>query len=406
MQSKKGLDIDSIEFIRGFFQFGLLSDVGHGVGYSLPFLESYLLAEKLTRDPAMASRYFNPSSDDFDEYTFDLYCELGPCLGVVQHVVQFAQTSFAKCATSKNILSTREIKPSALRTPQSLVSLAKRMSDATVKITAEASSSKVRVEKQKLIDTRQKVTATVGADKKKLRAEPPAELKEEFALLDDLSRSCTLLATMIGAGAERLNSDCKREISKLLLQCSERFLDLWTRNRARLDFVEIRKELLSDKSVKSMKKQLGSFDDEDLDVRQILSLFIDDQELRILSSPLATILHRIASYAGVRSLRPIVLKLKTDSALEEIIRGSWMMEIDPDAGRSLVKAAFQAFKGSPVARLTTANHLMWRIFWHHWQSASRRSFASAAKAILAPLQIVPTADHSAKMLEGHRAANN
>lgn len=401
---RKALELDPIEFVRGFFLFGLLNDVGGKVEFSLPFLEAFLLSELLRMDPGSAKEYFNPSQDDFDQFTFDLYCELGADECVVNHIVEFAVNALSACEDVPNILSGKAVVPRALSSSAAMVALAKQMGEATEKMTGEPSSPNIRQEKQRLVDAREAVSERVGAEKNAIRKAPPEEAKAEFKMLDDLSISCTLLATMIGSGAERLEGVPKRRIAALLLTSSERFLHMWTKNRNRINFDHIRQNILSDDSIKGLIETLDLFEDRQEEVRKSLSLFVDDQELRLLTGPLATILHRTAIYAGVRNLRPVVTSAKPKNNMEEILRAVWLMEIDANLGKDATKKAFRGFKGASLVRLTTASHFMWRIFWHHWRMGSRVSFAETAKAVLAPMGLVTADEHKSKMLSGHRSS--
>jgi hypothetical protein len=55
--------------------------------------------------------------------------------------------------------------------------------------------------------------------------------------------------------------DDKRDLAQLLLQTSERFLHLWTVNRSRMNFAEIRRKMLADKTIDAIIKENDLFED-------------------------------------------------------------------------------------------------------------------------------------------------
>ncbi len=127
---------------------------------------------------------------------------------------------------------------------------------------------------------------------------------------------------------------------------------------------------------------------------------LDDQELRLLSGPASVLFTRLAQYAGVRSLRPTFKTLNPDNKIERLFRDVWMMDVEHNDGKKALKDTLQHYKGSPLMRLVVTNHLMNRIFWHHWQRDSRAAFMDVARYSLAPLGLIPADEHAQKMLSG------
>ena len=91
-------DIDPIIYIGSFIGRGILHLVDENVEFSLPFMESYLLAVELGFDDKTAVRYFDVEGSDFDLSTFDLYAEIG------------ANREFVSCLTSELELSCEKLK--------------------------------------------------------------------------------------------------------------------------------------------------------------------------------------------------------------------------------------------------------------------------------------------------------
>lgn len=396
----RALEVDSLSFVDGFFRFGLLNIAPGTVSFSLPFLEAYLLSQRLIGRSDDAAAYFNPESEDFDHFSFDLYCERGAAQSVIARVHSYLDTTLSQCTDDKDVFEAKEVKPRVIGAPKAIVGLAEEMAGVIDKISKRGTSEVVRAEKQRLIDARETVRTEVGGRKKERRQSLSEETRAEFDRLDRLSQSLSVVATMIGSGAERLDAKTKHSLAKKMLKVAERFLHYWTLDRMRINFADLREELLSEKSIEELIDQFDLFDDNRDEIRNSLSLFIDDQELKLLSGPLATILDRISSLAGVRSLKPIVDELGTDSQVEALIRGSWYMDVESGQGKKILKKALQNYKGSSLFRLVLTNHLMWRVFWHHWQKKSRIAFVDMAKYSLKPMGLITDERHEEKMLKG------
>ena len=342
---RKALEIQPEEFLKGYFAVGLLNDANGRVSFSVPFLEAYLLSERLRSDAKSAALYFEPRQAEFDQFTFDLYVERGACESVVSAICNFARETLSLCDETENVYLTKQVKPRALSTPQMLVKLANEMGEAAVRMAESSGSKEVRDEKQRLLDTRQAVRGKVASRDPMSNNELPEETKAEFAKLDALSRASTLLATLIGSGAERLDGNIKEEIANLVLQILERFLHYWTINRMVVDFEELREELKSDETVDNLIKELGLYSEQKESIRENLMTFLDDQELRLLSGPGGVLFSRLSQYAGVRSLRPIFAKVKPNCTIQKLFRDAWLMDVEHESGKNALKDTLQHYKG-------------------------------------------------------------
>lgn len=382
---QRALEIDAIEFTQGFFKFGVLTESTGRVSFSLSFLESYLLSQRLIANPHEAHSYFDMKAEDFDYFTFDLYAERGAHQSVTSAVIELANEALSHCIDAENVFVEKGVRPRTLGNAKAYVSSAKEMARAIETISERTESPTIRSEKQRLIDARSAVSSTVGKVQRRRRDDLSSEVQKQFQRLDLLSRSQLLLATMLGSGAERLDRKAKMEAAQKLLSVSERFLHFWTLDRLRVNFAELREELLSDESIAKMIEQFDLFEDAHDEIKDNLGLFLDDQELRALSGPLASILDRISSYAGVRSLKPIVEEIKTSDATEALLRGAWFMDVESKAGKKVLKHALQQYKGSELLRLVLATHLVRRLFWHHWEKNPKSDFTDVARYSIKPM---------------------
>tara|TARA_B100000929_G_scaffold212361_1_gene169517 strand:- start:806 stop:1099 length:294 start_codon:yes stop_codon:yes gene_type:complete len=97
-----------------------------------------------------------------------------------------------------------------------------------------------------------------------------------------------LAATAVGAGSESLSGARKLELAGLTLTTADKFIDVWTRNRLRANFEEMREDLLSDDNIWELMEDLVSPDFEK--VRNDLGAFLHSVELNTVAEPLGRVL--------------------------------------------------------------------------------------------------------------------
>ena len=67
------------------------------------------------------------------------------------------------------------------------------------------------------------------------------------------------------------------------------------------------------------------------------------------------------------------------------------------ATKEALKQAFGNYRGSPVARLSVANHVLSSAYWHHYKTASSPHFITAARRALRPFSLKPSEDKIKKI---------
>lgn len=118
--SEHGYEIDPGAFVTSFIDGGILHQTSGRIQFSLPFVESYLLAVELVAFPEKAIRYFDLNDELVDLGTFDIYCELNPSPDVIDAVlgaVQRGCDSLALKEGEKHILLTDGARPAMLSKP-------------------------------------------------------------------------------------------------------------------------------------------------------------------------------------------------------------------------------------------------------------------------------------------------
>lgn len=392
--------VSPIEFVRPFLASGLLYFVDDNLRFSHPYLESYLLAQGLRDDPDRAREYFNPSSD-FNHYAFDLYCEIGASLDVIEAIRSYADQAIhlgVQVSSGDHAFSDRRLKLTALANKgqlqsyrQGLSAQSKRLSDG---------QNDIREQKQQMLDARRHVRSEVNERQIVRRDAMPREVRAEFEALDQLSKALMLTATIVGSGSESLDGSTKIELANCVVRVAHKFSDIWTRNRARVDFDQLRTELLDDQKIWKF------LEDHEIDgatfeaVKRDIELSLYGAELSSIMEPLSRVLWRVCSIAGVKVLQPVIDEVTTTDAIGEVIAATWLHDVDPIRGKLALKDAMKNYDGAPSLRLLLSSHLLWRVFWHHHKTAGASHFISSVDRMLAPLGMQPSSKRIEQVTRG------
>lgn len=384
-------DVPQAEFLEPFFRAGLLYHVGGIVRFTHPYLESYLLAQALRDDPGLARRYFDPSSQ-FNLYAFDLYCEMGPDESVIIRIREEASKSLGEAHREYpkgHVFLERKTGLASISTPKQIASLRLGLDARAKRLERDASGDDVRGEKQKLLDARKQARDDVSSREPRRSDNLPAEIRNEFKVLDDLSRGLALSATAVGSGSESLSGNLKVELSNLVVHLAGKFSDVWTRNRLRTDYSQVRKDLLLDENIWKYIEEHGHGDAVFQEVKRDLEIYLHGLEVNSIVEPMSRVLNIICSTAGVRVLSAVLKEVTPRDDVEAIIAATWMLEVDPQAGKDALKAAMADYDGSALLRVLLASHLIWRVYWHHNRTPGAAHFLTSASRVLSPLGLIP-----------------
>lgn len=403
--AERRFDVSQIEFLSPFFKTGLMYRAGGTVRFSHPYLRSYLLAQALRESEAEAVRYFEPGRHGFDYYAFDLYCEMGPSAAVIQSVIDYSSSAMKKAYDAyadPHVYMESGRKMAALSTPRQLASLTSTLSKTAKRLERQDADPDLRLEKQRILDARRHVRTEVVARAPEQAEIIPGEIVSEFEILDGLWRSLTLCTLSIGSGAEALDGRVKAKLAELVLGVATKFSDVWTRNRLRTDFNEVRAALLSDEQIWKYVSEAGLEEEAFAAIRTELTMALHGAELNRIIDPMGRVLWRVSAAAGVKVLAPILAEAETTDPVMRIFRASWMMDVDSEAGRDAMKAALNAYKGNPLLRMVLANHLLWRVYWHHYKTARSRHFVDEAKRALSLFGLAPSNKRIEQIKKGPR----
>lgn len=389
------------DFLEPFYRHGILYEAGGTTAFTHPYLENYLLAQDLRQNREVALRFFSPDADTFSFPAFDIYCELGPDIDVIEKIVAHAvqiETSSVAGLKEKNPYRQPANSLTKLSSSRQVSSLLDGLKRNTERLSKKDTSGQIRIEKQRALDAHDKATAGIRRLAPKASEPKTEELQAEFALLTRLSRSLMCLLLAVGSGAESLPGEMKDRLARHALALAPEFAGLWTQNRKRVDFDRIRQELTAE----LMNTELR--DDERKEAVRMIDLVIYKMEHTLVTEPLIKVLWRISSTAGVKVLSPVLRSVQVDDPFEKVFRASWLMELEPDESKELLKSALSEFKGHTLLGIAVASHLMNRLYWHHFNTPASSAFVSAIQRALSPFGLKPSQKRLEQAKKGPEAS--
>lgn len=374
-------DINPLSFIRGFQDQGILHFESDRARISLPFIESYLLAVELSSKPTEAERYF-VISDDFDFSAFDLYAEIGASHVMFQRVCDALEASIRELR-EKNpgeyILLSEEISPSTIKKRDAAERLKKKLQSAVDAVKKGANNLE---EKQKLLDLQDRVREEAGRQRENRDEEADQSWAERIEPLNRMGLAWTVATVLLGAGAEHLEAGDKRKLSALLVNGAAVFIDEWSRVQAEMDFDGLRAAITTDEALNDMP---GPDDLEEK--RKFVTGLIDIFEYTAMADPVRKIMTFLCEQARQRVLSTSVDAAEVSGVMERLIKGTWLIDIDPDRGRRPLRDAMRGLPRATFLRMTMVSHYMTRMYWAHGKKDDKLALLDAADEMLKPLEI-------------------
>ncbi|EGE47466.1 Hypothetical protein APO_1683 [Acetobacter pomorum DM001] len=380
-----GFKIDQSEFLSPFFKSGLLYNCHGKVSFAYPYLESYLIAKVLRDYPDIAVKYFNPERRDFDVYSFDLYCEMGPGKDVVDSISRysdfFVNAGQEKYGKESIFIKNKKVIDSSV-VDIGFVDIIKRISEMADKLENADNSKNIRDEKQRILDTQSKVIGSLSQRNSSKDSELEDEIQVEFFILDGLSRASILCLTLLGSGSESINKHIKEDLLKTSIDTCSIFMDIWMYNRMRIDFKDIKNSLLSDTNISAFVKSINADESSIEKIRKDLATFLAFFQSNVLMEPINRVLSNLCGIAGVPVLSPIISHYKATDINAKILQSIWLLEASPDQGFQYIKSVFQNYNGASLLRVAISRFLLDRLYWQHYQTDNSRFFANAVKQVI------------------------
>lgn len=378
-------DIEPTAFVASFIDSGILHFAGDRVLFSLPFVESYLLAVDLSEAPAQAVRYFDIEAEDFDVGTFDLYCEINPSTEVIDKVlggVAKGRKMVCLADGETHILLSGTLRPAMLTQPQRLEAIEKSFN----RLSDDVKSGRGDVKrKQKLLDVVDQVQEA-ASDKAGLQEQEDAEEEnEEFSTFMPAARYWTIGATMLGAAAEHLRAEVKQELSLALIDMAASLAHVWTRAHSRVDFADLRREFTSDENIKAIQNGASGEAADFKETKRQVEGLVDLLEFSWFSAPLRRLLDHLCETARLRVLAVSVERASVEGDVQRLIHSVWLADIDGKRGAKKLMDTIKDLPPSPFLRIVVASHLMTRVYWNQWDLDHRLRLLDAVEMAVRPI---------------------
>ncbi|MCZ4272026.1 hypothetical protein [Maritalea porphyrae] len=393
-------DIRPLDFINAFIDNGILHfDQNENIAFSLPFIESYLLAKALAESSALASRYFQFSNEEFDGATFDIYCEIGASDEIVRELNLLLESSIEELqhGDEEHILVSDRVRPAITRQQGKLDGLQKRIRRAVENVRSDTKNSK---SKQQILDVAERVRIETNADtRKKLDENESSSLVGQSIQFEEAIAYWTQAVVLLGCGAEHLTADTKRNLADMLVRLGSLIVHHWTVLNLSIDFEQIKGPMLNPESISEIAKQLGEDDEE---TRKFVALLVDAMEYSSLATPFMKLSGYLCEHARHRVLAKSVENSRFSDKFDGVLHGIWLADIETKKGSDILNAAAKELPLSTFLRTNLVTHLMSRVHWSHSDKLDRLALLDSAEQIMKPL--MGSLDKSKILREINRSA--
>lgn len=367
--------VSAAGFVASFVAKGILHFEDNRVRFTLPFIESYLLAKRLVVVPDVAKEYFSIGDPGIDLRTFTLYAELGASQQIIQSVLkelEFSVEQLSKGAPSTPILLGGFRMPALLAKPERLSAIQKSVSTAIADVRADMDQSR---KKQSLLDATDRIRE--GATKQSLTSDGGREIS-------DLERAQSVWiasVNLLGAGAERLDAGVKRKLISDIVRLACQIVDGWTRQHLNVDFSALKVELLSDPKVISALSKSES--EADLaDARLLAGNLVDLMEFVWIATPFRRTMETLCEEAREKVLVESLANSVVSGDMDKLVHGIWLADVASQKGKKELTNAIKQLPDAHFLRVLIATHLMTRVYWKHWNKGDRLELLDAASEML------------------------
>ena len=378
---QQDFDINPISFIKTFEDKGILHFENDLVSFSLPFIERYLLARRLSDQEELAMRYFDTESITFDPQVFDLYVEMGAHDSIKTRVfdeVSLSTDNLSSSITNIHILLTNELNPPFGKSKNRVERLQNRLNQAR----SDVQSGKSDIEKkQQLLDLSDRVRES------QVRHVRIGDKKDDNEINENLGNAIKnfLLGVMLlGSGAETLLADEKRSMVVKLTELGAVITHVWTKRVANYDFSGFKEQLAED----DIFNEYVDVDDPDLtkeDVGVLISDLVDMLEASMLSVPLHRILNLLCDQARSPVLARSLEFAIPEDAMAKLLHAAWLTDVNVSKGKSKLLKEGKSLPNVHFLRMCMSMHCLSRVFWDHWKQGDRISLLSVADSFLKPI---------------------
>jgi hypothetical protein len=377
--SRFDFKISAVRFVSAFIEKGILFIDAGLAQFTLPFMEAYLLAKELHREPSEASEYFQLGEKRFDVQTFALYAELGVTDQIVTKIQSQLDESIDHIGTSLQrppILLTDQIQPVLFSKPDRVSAIQKRLHKAIEDVTNDRDASQ---EKQRLIDAAERIRSAASRRSQETVDEHKEEKRRTAE--QDAVEIWFVTVLLLGSGAERLEAETKRKLVAKTIRLSALILDHWTRESAAVDYGPLKIDLLEDEGLLRSLADSGS--DADLaDAKRTVDGLVDILEYSFVSQPFRALVQGLCEEARDSVLAESIINTNVEGLMENLIKSVWLSDLDTSEGVKGLNKALKALPAAKLLRMILASHLLTRVYWRHWDKDSRLRLLSVAQESL------------------------
>lgn len=367
---------NALSFINSFVESGIINFLDGRAEVTLPFIQSYLLADEISKDSEKAAAYFVAEDDNFDLLTFDLYAEIGASPSFIAGVMEDFKKTIGEMEVGPDnqLLLTGEINPALFKNPDRIRGLTRRVTQAR---TAIANGECDRSEKASILDIADRVNEDIAH-----RAESDDRddtRTNELQLLTMLLRRWLLASILLGAGAEGLNGSDRQSLAELVLIGSEALLDGMTRHLQKIDFSEIKSQIADDTE---FKQALGVTDEAEF--KGLTSALVDFLEYVALSEPLDHVFDALPDRASHKIVGNSLMKVEAKTKMQQLIKGVWLTSIDHLAGKKDLQKSVADLPEVQFLRAALTSILINRVKWKIADERTQLAFLDAAEQLVKP----------------------
>lgn len=376
LAERKHYKISPATFVASFLEKGILHEDGGSIHFTLPFIESYLLAKRLTSDEKSAIAYFDIYEDDFDVLTFSLYAELGPSQGVVDHISMCIDDGIAGLQTRStdgpHILLGDLLSPPLMKRTDRMRMFQNRVEEAVKAVRDDHDETS---EKQSFLDAAQRVREE--AAERTVKEATKRSTQDVMTVEERAMAAWYAGVTMLGAAAEPLEGSTKVDFINRLLVLSSLAVDCWTRDEIKFDYSQMKKDIINDQAL--LTELLSKFDeDKRPDVERFIETLIDIMEYTVMCRPFQTVVATLCEEARHPVLAESLSRAQPETDFERLLRAIWLADVDVKAGKTQLNATIKDLPKARMLRVNLATHLLTRVYWKHWKPEDRLALLDAA----------------------------
>lgn len=402
--TKHDFGLHALEFVQSFISNGILHESGDKIQFSIDFIENYLVAERLSAEPEVARKYFDPNRNEIDFSTFELYAEIGLSDDILQDVVgrldtaiqafsklvgesdytRGRQTGAGSYKSTGHLFTSGTVKPKLLSSVNRLVDY----HDTVERTARELVGSKSNIEgKQRVLDMSQAARHEVQARRK-------AEANGNGTTRAEIGRDWVMAIVLLGSAAEELSAEIKRKLAMQIVTLAALICDDWIKVQIDQDLTAVRSDLFNH-ALESAEEKGEEPDAEKL--RRLVDLVVDLIEMGGFFAPLGQVTGTIAEYARNRVLFESLKKIDPTNVVEELFLSLWKMELREADGLTAYKDTLTKLPKDNFLRMMLATYLVDRSYWYRASDSGRAIFADAVDLTLKPLNIKMPVDREVEV---------